>query len=304
MVEYSNDQPWEVFLDDYIARLSVDRGLSDATIEAYSRDLLDFIGFVVEQGLLSPRDVDSVHILLWLEHQRKNGIGPRSLVRRISALRGFFKFLNRECRLSKNPLAKLTSPKIGRHLPVVLSVREVELLLEQPNVDKPIGCRDRALLELVYACGLRASEAINIRINQIDFDAAFLRVIGKGNKERIIPIGETALRWVEKYIKEARNKILKQNKSFYLFITSSGKPITRQRFWQILKACALKAGLKEGVTPHVLRHSFATHLLEGGADLRVVQMLLGHAYLSTTQIYTHLDLTYLKQIHRRYHPRG
>ncbi len=297
-------EEWNLILDDYLARLSVDKGLSHATIEAYSNDILDFIDFIVDQGIKEPNDVDSYHILLWLKKLRERGIIASSIARRISSLRGFFKFIVKHYKLTKDPIAHITSPKLGRKLPIVLSVEEVEKLLEQPDINNPRGLRDKALLEIVYACGLRASEAVSLKMPQLEFNTGFLRIIGKGNKERIIPIGELAIFWLKKYIKEARPILLKKKQSLYVFVGPKGRALTRQRFWQILKNYTIKAGIRENVTPHVLRHCFATHLLEGGADLRVVQMLLGHASLSTTQIYTHLDLSYLRQVHKNFHPRG
>ena len=295
---------WSLILDDYLSRLSVDKGLSRATIEAYSNDILDFIDFILKQGIKEPTEVDSYHILLWLKKLRENGIIASSIARRISSLRGFFRFITRYYDLEKDPVSQITSPKLGKRLPVVLTIAEVERLLEQPNLKNPRGIRDKALLEIVYACGLRASEAVTLKMPQVEFNTGFLRIIGKGNKERLIPIGEVAIFWLKKYIKEARPLLLKKSQSLYIFVGNKGKPISRQRFWQILKNYAIKAGITENVTPHVLRHCFATHLLEGGADLRVVQMLLGHASLSTTQIYTHLNIGYLRQIHREFHPRG
>jgi len=295
---------WGLILDDYLSRLSVDKGLSQATIEAYSHDILDFIDFIINQKIKEPKDIDSYYILLWLKRLREKGIIASSIARRISALKGFFKFLVRQYNLEKDPVSNITSPKLGRKLPIVLSVKEVEKLLKQPNIKNPRGIRDKALLETVYACGLRASEAVSLKMPQVEFNTGFLRIIGKGNKERVIPIGEVAIFWLKKYIKEARPILLKRHQSLYIFVGNKGQPISRQRFWQILKNYAIKAGITENVTPHVLRHCFATHLLEGGADLRVVQMLLGHASLSTTQIYTHLNLSYLRQIHKEFHPRG
>ena len=183
-------------------------------------------------------------------------------------------------------------------------MQEVEALLSQPNVEKPAGIRDRAILEVLYSCGLRASEAVGLLMNELNMEAGFLKVSGKGGKERVVPFGEEAAYWLGRYIKSARPKLLKNAVSYYCFVGRRGRPITRQRLWQIIKTCALQAGIKTRVHPHVLRHSFATHLLEGGADLRAVQMLLGHSDISTTQIYTHMDISYLRTVHREYHPRG
>ncbi|MBW1670784.1 MAG: tyrosine recombinase XerD [Deltaproteobacteria bacterium] len=272
---------WADLLDDFMARLSIDRGVSRSTLDEYSRDLLNFIDFAHRQKLAGP-----------------DNVSPNS------ALRGFFRFLMEEHSLSSTPLAAINNPRIGCHLPGVLSVSEVETLLEQPEVNKPAGLRDRALLELTYACGLRASEAVGLKLNQLDMKVGYLRIFGKGNKERVVPVGKVAIEWLDNYLKSGRPKLLNKKPSYFVFVGRAGKPITRQRFWQLFNAYSISAGIKSEVSPHVLRHSFATHLLEGGADLRVVQMLLGHSNISTTQIYTHLDLKHLRTIHQKYHPRG
>ncbi len=295
---------WFRFIDDFIAHLRVEKGLSGNTSEAYATDLNFFVTYVVNIGIYEPTGLTPTAILSWLVHQKTQGMHARTISRRLSSLRSFFNFLRLERIVTANPVTTIQNPKIGLYLPDVLIIEEVERLLSAPNIKTPLGMRDRALLELTYACGLRASEAVTLKLHQLDMDMAYLRVIGKGNKERVIPIGEMAIEIVHDYIQKTRPLILKTTGSEFLFAGRNGRPITRQRFWQILKQYALQAGLKAEISPHSLRHSFATHLLEGGANLRVVQMLLGHSSITTTQIYTHLDLQHLRKVHKRFHPRA
>ena len=295
---------WQTALDDYLSYLFVEKGLSSNTLEAYSRDLLAFQEVMESLGLEDPAQVETAHILSWLKEQRARGQSPASVTRALSAIRGLYRFMILEYGLEKSPTAVISNPIKGRHLPVVLDVSEVERLMSAPDTEKDMGIRDRALLELLYSCGLRASEAAGLKLSDMDMSLGYLRVRGKGGKERIVPMGQEALYWVKKYVKGPRARLLKRANSFHIFVTNRSRPMTRQRIWQIIKKYALKAGITKEVYPHVLRHSFATHLLEGGADLRSVQMLLGHADISTTQIYTHMDMARLRQIHSRYHPRS
>jgi len=294
---------WADDIDDYLAFISVEKGLSNKTLEAYSHDMVEFSKFMEDIGIRRPEHTKTSHILKWLSHLKKKQITAISITRKLSSVRGFFKYLLMEGRIEASPTAVIGNPKIGRKLPLVLSAKEVEKLLAQPDINKPTGIRDRSLLELLYSCGLRATEAVSLRLEHINFDVGFIRVLGKGNKERIVPLGEEASFWLKKYIKEARPKLLKKANSFYCFVGARGRPLSRQRLWQIIKRYSISAGLKDKIYPHCLRHCFATHLLEGGADLRAVQMLLGHSDINTTQIYTHLDSEYLRQIHKKYHPR-
>lgn len=295
---------WTDLVDDFMSRLVIDQGSSPNTLDAYSRDLLNFVDFADKHRLADPEDINPNHILEWLKSLRDSGLSARSTARKLSALRSFFRFLTEEYSLKSTPLAVINNPKIGDYLPRVLSVSEVDALLEQPDVTRPIGLRDRALLEVTYACGLRASEAVGLKLNQVDTKLGYVRIIGKGNKERIVPMGEIAIEWLTRYLKSGRPKFLGKRASYFIFVGRAGRPITRQRFWQLIKQYSRSAGINRDISPHILRHSFATHLLERGADLRVVQMLLGHADISTTQIYTHLDIEHLRTIHRKYHPRG
>ncbi|MGB9711891.1 MAG: site-specific tyrosine recombinase XerD [Dissulfurimicrobium sp.] len=295
---------WTTLLDDFLAHLTVERGASVKTLEAYSRDILDFIDGLGGDKACGPGAVSSSDVLVWLKTQRNRGFSPRTLARRLSALRSFFRFLSEGYGVDPTPLTVINNPRIGLSLPDQLSIPEVNALLEAPDCLKPIGLRDKALLEVSYACGLRASEAVTLRLDQIDRKLSYIRVSGKGEKERVVPIGETAVYWLDRYLKEARPCMLGKAASFYVFTGRDGRPLTRQRFWQILKTYAAMKGIRHRISPHTLRHSFATHLLERGADLRAVQMLLGHSSITTTQIYTHLDLKRLREVHRKFHPRG
>ncbi len=294
---------WQNDIDDYLAFIAVEKGLSTTTLEAYSRDLIEFSSFVIDIGCKKPEKVGTRHVLKWLTHLKKSGIAPSSSARKLSSVRGFFRYLLLENRIKASPTAVIGNPKVGRKLPLVLTPEEVERLLSQPNTEKPSGLRDRALLEILYSCGLRASEAVMLQMGQINLKGGFLKITGKGDKQRVVPLGEEAIFWLKNYIEKARPKLLKKANSYYCFVGRQGKPISRQRLWQIIKGYSLKAGLSDKIYPHCLRHCFATHLLEGGADLRAVQLLLGHSDITTTQIYTHLEIGYLRKVHKRYHPR-
>ncbi len=300
----SSPESWTVLLDDFMAYLAMEQGASLRTLDAYSRDISTFIDHLDKNGQKGPSAIKSSDVLSWLKAQRALDMSPRTLSRRLSALRSLFRFLADEYGVDPTPFTVVNNPRIGLHLPDVLSVLEVENLLDGPDVSRPIGLRDRALLELVYACGLRASEVVTLKTSQIDQALGYLRVTGKGEKERIVPVGKAALYWLGRYLKEVRPKVLGPAASLYIFTGKGGRPLTRQRFWQILKNYASAKGMALNISPHTLRHSFATHLLERGADLRAVQMLLGHSSITTTQIYTHLDLKHLREVHRRFHPRG
>ncbi len=295
---------WQNDIDDYLAFVAVEKGLSSKTLDAYSFDLNEFSSFVSKLDCKYPEQVGTRHVIKWLTHLRTNGISPRSCARKLSSLRGFFRYLLLENRISVSPTAVVGNPKVGRKLPIVLTVNEVTRLLEQPDTAKPTGLRDRAILEILYSCGLRVSETAGLQVGQINLDSGFLKITGKGNKERIVPLGEEAGFWLKEYLNKARPRLLNKANSYYCFVGRRGKPLSRQRLWQIIKGYSLKAGLSTKVYPHCLRHCFATHLLEGGADLRAVQLLLGHSDITTTQIYTHLELGYLRTIHKRYHPRA
>ncbi len=299
-----NQGAWTGYLDDFLAYLSIERDLSPNTLDAYSRDIIDFLEFTHTTGLQDPEAVGPKELLSYLAILKGKGLSPVTISRKLSAIRSFFSFLCEEYGLSRNPASIVSNPKTGLNLPHALTIQEVNELLEKPEVSKPAGLRDRTMMELMYACGLRVSETVNLRMNQLDSQAGYLRVTGKGSKQRVVPVGQNALEWLEKYFRCVRSKLLGNRISDYIFLGRGGRPLSRQRLWQILKFYAKECQFKTSVYPHVLRHSFATHLLEGGADLRAVQMLLGHSSITTTQIYTHLDLQHLRSIHQRYHPRG
>lgn len=243
---------------------------------------------------------DIADVLLALTKQGKS---PRSIARSLSALRSFYKFLREQKLRSDNPLATHKTPKIGRSLPKDISEQEVEALIHAPNIETALGLRDRAMFEVLYACGLRVTELINLRLELINLKQGYLRIVGKGNKERLVPLGQIACQWVEKYLNEARPHLYK-SATDYVFLTQHGGIMSRQNFWYAIKRYALQAGVQAELSPHTLRHAFATHLLNHGADLRVVQMLLGHSDLSTTQIYTHVAQIRMQQLHAKHHPRA
>ncbi|HEX6997234.1 MAG TPA: site-specific tyrosine recombinase XerD, partial [Gammaproteobacteria bacterium] len=263
----------------------MERGLSENTLGAYRADLLALSQRLAERGvdLLHARRSDVLDYIAW---RVENGAKPRSTARQLSSFRRFYRYLLREGVLTEDPTAQIAMPKIGRSLPQSLTEEEVEALLAAPSVTEPLGHRDRAMLEVLYATGVRVSELINLRMNQINLNQGVLRIVGKGDRERLIPLGDEALRWLREFMESPRMEILLERQTDYLFPTRRGDRMTRQAFWHIIKRYAQKAGIKKKLSPHSLRHAFATHLLNRGADLRVVQLLLGHSDLSTTQIYT------------------
>ena len=291
-------------LDQFLHYLIVEKGLSKNTIEAYGHGLNRFLDHLREKGIREWGNVTKFDVKTFLFSLKRRGLSARTVVRNLSAIRTFFKFLTQEGILEANPSEELESPKVPKTLPKVLSLKEVEQLLEQPNLQTPLGIRDRAMLELLYATGMRVSELTRLPINQINLEGGYVLIHGKGSKDRIVPLGREAMKWVTLYLKTTREKLSKGRESAFLFINRSGKGMSRQRFWRNLKALGQRAGIRKRVTPHLLRHSFATHLLERGADLRSVQMMLGHVDISTTQIYTHVTRERLKKVHQQYHPRG
>jgi integrase/recombinase XerD len=290
--------------DQFINYLVVEKGLSANTVSAYSRDLMVYLEFLQSSGITDIASADTALVLKHLIALRDAGLGPRSRARHLVTLRGFYRFLVQQKILEANPAQMVDLPKVGLKLPDVLKIDEVLQLLDAPDPSKPLGTRDAAMLEVLYAAGLRVSELINVGVADINPEAGFVRVLGKGSKERVVPIGIVAKKKVEVYLASGRSVLLKGRPSPYLFVTRLAKPITRQGFWKLLKQYALKAGVSHKITPHTLRHSFATHLLERGADLRSVQVMLGHVDISTTQIYTHIAQERLKAVHTQYHPRG
>jgi integrase/recombinase XerD len=279
--------------------------LAENSVEAYAADITFFLSFLASLKKRSLNTVDLATIHGFLEQcQKQNKVGNRTNARRISALKSFFTFLLRENLVNHNPFNVIDLPRSGKSLPKALSQKEVKSLLAPANVGTPITGRDNAMLFLLYSTGLRVSELVHLPLSACNLTANFIRVIGKGNKERLIPFGEKAKEKIEQYLKTARPLILKGKRSNYLFITGRGSCMTRSRFWQIVRSTALAAGIDKNISPHMIRHSFATHLLSHGADLRAVQMMLGHSDIATTQIYTHVDQDRLKSIHKKFHPRG
>ena len=284
--------------------LLLEQGVSPRTHEAYGRDLARFASFAVARGARAPTDVTARLLRDYIYHLKDLGLAPASIRRNISALRTYFKFLLAEGHVARDPSERLESPKRWRTLPEVLSVAEVDRLLAAPMLEDPLVFRDRALLELAYGAGLRVSEWISISVRDVMFDEGLVRVFGKGSKERLVPIGRRAIGALASYVRELRPRLEHGEGRGALFLNARGQPLTRMGAWKILRKYVSRAGIEKHVSPHTLRHSFATHLLEGGADLRAVQEMLGHADISTTQIYTHVDREYLRTVHRQYHPRA
>jgi len=291
-------------IDQFLNYLLVEKGLARSTLESYSRDLLRFADFLEQSGRSEVSADDTPLLLKHLIQLRNEGLGARSRARHLVALRGFYRFLVQEKRLALDPSKLLDLPKTTLKLPDVLGVDEVRRLLNSPGTRTPQGIRDAAMLEVLYAAGLRVSELIRLKIQNLHLDAGFVRVLGKGSKERLVPIGQYAREKVLFYLEHARGRLAGEKVSPYLFLARAGRPMTRQAFWKLLRQHAANAGLLKKVTPHSLRHSFASHLLEGGADLRAVQLMLGHADISTTQIYTHVTKDRLRKLHQKFHPRG
>lgn len=291
-------------IDEYLNYLTVEKGASRNTIDGYSRDLGRYAGFVGQGGTRGIDGIGTGELISFLASLQREGLAANSVNRALAAIRGFYKYLLREKRVDHTPVAHIELARVWMRLPDVLSREEMELLLAQPGEATPAECRDSAMLELVYATGIRVSELIGLTVNSINWQVGYLVAMGKGEKERIVPVGRTAYDRVKRYLEGARPLLLRGGDSDSLFLNRSGKGMTRQGFWKIVKKYAAKAGLGKRVHPHTFRHSFASHLLEGGADLRSVQIMLGHADISTTQIYTHVTRERLKEIHRRFHPRG
>lgn len=284
--------------------MKVERGLSENTINSYGIDLKLFLEYLKENEIPSFKQVNKEVIVNYMQAEKNNNKANSSILRSVSSLRKFFQYLAQEKIIEKDPMLLIDTPKKKQHLPQVLTKEEVEKLLHSPNTGQVLGLRDRAMLELMYATGLRISEIINLKLEDLHLTMGTLQTLGKGHKERIVPVGDEAIKWINRYLEEARPKLLKQKRSNYLFLNFHGNNLTRQGVWKNLKAEVRKAGIQKNITPHTLRHSFATHILENGADLRIVQELLGHADISTTQIYTHLSNKQLADIYNRAHPRA
>lgn len=295
---------WDSELDVFCDALWLEEGLSPLTLESYRRDLAQFAQWLqAHDRNLATAGPGELQRFLG-ERGLRQGIAARSIARQLSALKRYYRWLNRQGLRSDDPTLAIEPPRLPRPLPKSLTEADVEALLAAPDVDTDLGLRDRAMLELLYACGLRVSELVGLSLQAVSLDMGVVRVMGKGAKERLVPMGEVAQDWVERYIQEARPRLLGRRPCDTLFVTRRGTGMTRQMFWHLIKGYAVRAGVSPRLSPHTLRHAFATHLLNHGADLRVVQMLLGHADISTTQIYTHVARERLKQLHARHHPRG
>lgn len=289
--------------DAYMDYLTIEKGLSVNSIAAYGTDLASYINYLSDNGIEEIRDADTTAILGWLVYLTRQGLSAKSRARYLVSIRGFYKYLAAEKLITANPLKDIDIPKTGRHLPGVISVNEVEALLNACETTTPKGQRNLAMMEIMYGAGLRVSELVFLKVIDVNLDAGLVRVMGKGAKERIVPIGSKAKDAARLWLDQGRPMALKQLSSDFLFIARAGQPMTRQAFWKIIKKYALVAGIVRPISPHTLRHSFATHLIEGGADLRSVQTMLGHSDISTTQIYTHISREYLIKMHHQFHPR-
>ncbi|NLW17628.1 MAG: site-specific tyrosine recombinase XerD [Firmicutes bacterium] len=291
-------------IEEYLAYLSVERGLAPNTLDAYGRDLRAYARFLQKHNVNSFRDAEKDAVRAYLEELQNMGRASSTISRNLAAIKSFYQFLLAENLIEKDPTAHLESPKVEKRLPRVLNLNEVEALLNQPTLENPHSIRDKAMLEVIYATGLRVSELISLDLTDINLEAGYLRCLGKGDKERIVPLGSVAIKYLELYLQVARHELVRRSGETALFVNHHGRRLTRQGFWKILKRYAQEAGIDVNITPHTLRHSFATHLLENGADLRSVQEMLGHADISTTQIYTHVTRNRLKEVYRKSHPRA
>jgi integrase/recombinase XerD len=301
--EETPESPSVAAIDRFLDAVWMERGLSPNTLSAYRADLTALDRWLQARGG-SSMIAKRADLLAFIAFRVEAGARPRSTARQLSSFRRYYRYLVRDGAIKEDPTAQIAMPKIGRSLPKSLSEEEVESLLGAPTVEDPLGHRDRCMLEVLYATGLRVSELVNLRLGQVNMNQGVLRIVGKGDRERLIPLGEEAQRWLLKFFESARLEILLDRQTDYLFPTRRGERMTRQAFWHIIKRYAQKAGVQKALSPHTLRHAFATHLLNHGADLRVVQMLLGHSDLSTTQIYTHVARERMKELHAQHHPRG
>ena len=297
----STPRATDATLEMWLDHLTAERGLAGNSVAAYRRDLTALGAQLAGRGLERATPDD---LLVTLRKMRTAGRSPRSVARWLVAVRGFFTWLAHEGAIAENPAARLTPPKVWKTLPKVLDGSDVVRLIEAPDRVEPRGARDAAMLEVLYATGLRASELVGLKVGDLRLDAGYLRCVGKGRKERVVPLGAEANAALAAYLASGRDTLLAGKRSDSVFVSRSGRPLTRQGFWKLIKAHGRRAGIRGTLSPHVVRHSFATHLLENGADLRVVQMLLGHADISTTQIYTHVNRERLKRLYRDFHPRA
>ena len=293
------------FVKEYLAHLKLEKNLSDNTINSYQNDLSQFINYVLKNGIGDLSEINTTFIAKYFEQERNKNKSSSTSARYLSSIKGFFSYLSFNGYIEKDPTEVLTTSRKGRKLPAVLSFHEIEKILSLPDCSQKLGLRDKALLEICYSCGLRVSEIIGLKINDLLFENEVIRVLGKGSKQRIVPIGRSAVKYVTEYLQKSRPSLVKSVKSEnYIFLNIRGTKLSRMGVWKIFDRYIKEAKIEKEVHPHTFRHSFATHLLEGGADLRAVQEMLGHSDISTTQIYTHIDREFIKQVHKDFHPRG
>lgn len=298
------NHPPQFRMESFLDYLAFERGLSERTLSAYERDLGKLFAFLAERGRVGPGAITPADLREFVYELKDAGLAPSSIRRAISSLRSYFAFLLEEGVLATDPGERLEAPRAGRGLPDVLSVEEVQRMLESPPPGHPLFWRDRSILEVLYATGVRVSELVELRVVNLDLEEGFCTVFGKGSKERMVPLGRPARLALERYLRQVRPALDQGKGGGAVFLNRRGNPLTRMTIWNLVRKAALDAGISRNVSPHTLRHTFATHLLEGGADLAAVQELLGHADISTTQIYTHVDREYLREVHRTFHPRG
>jgi integrase/recombinase XerD len=297
-------EPLAFRMEQFHDYLTFERGLSDRTVSAYRRDLSRWTAFMTEHGIEAPDAVTVTSLREWVYDLKDSGLAPTSIRRAQSAVRTYFGFLLAEGAIGTDPTDRIDSPRVDRKLPDFLTRDEVERLLEAPDPGHSLYWRDRAILEFLYATGVRVSELVELPLSSVDLDEGFATVFGKGAKERLVPIGMPAIRALDRYLRDVRPELDRGKGGGRVFLNARGRPIRRESIWAVVKASASRSGIAKRVSPHTLRHTFATHLVDGGADLAAVQELLGHADISTTQIYTHLDRRYLREVHRKYHPRS
>lgn len=294
----------DIQIQRFLDHITVERGLSNKTIEAYGHDLAQFAAFLESRDIDDPKSIDEDCLLGFLDQMNKRKLAPTSIARKMTTIRCFIKYLCFEREVIKSPLEAMPVAKPPKRLPKSLDLEDVKKLLQAPDVTDPLGLRDRAMLETLYATGLRVSELVGLRVDDLNPRMGFVRCVGKGDKERVVPLGEIAVHLIEAYMDRARTALTGVERSEYLFLNRYGHPMSRVMFWKIIKKYAIEAGIQKTITPHTLRHSFATHLLERGADLRSVQEMLGHASIATTQVYTHVTRDHLREIYKETHPRA
>ncbi len=294
----------EQMVDTYLLHLKVERGLAKNTLDSYRRDLKKFVGYLRSNDINTLNEVDRRMIMSFMEDLHNQHRAPATISRNLAAIRSFYSFLTQESLVKANPTTELDAPKIPKRLPNVMTVSQVAILMEQPNGNNAAGLRDKAMLELLYATGIRVSELVDLNLVDVNLEMGFLRCLGKGSKERIVPMGKSAIEAIDAYLQKGRGKLIRNSEDQAVFVNIHGGRLTRQGFWKILKKYVRQAGFQGDITPHTLRHSFATHLLENGADLRAVQEMLGHSDISTTQIYTQVTAIHLRDVYQQSHPRA